>query len=432
MKRIASCWIAVLIVLVASTKAQADEVTDWNQTMLRAGLVAGTSPPVMTRVAALVQSAMFDAVNGIRPARYTPIRVAADGPEGASRRAAAVQAAYVMLSKLYPTQQATLDARRKVAMAVIAYRETGTSILAGTTWGEKVANDIWTWRLNDGFTTDPPTWAGNNNPGQWRPTPNAPAPGTSSNGVLYPQFFNMTTWSASPPLLASGSPLLTSTRYAKDFDEVRRMGSFSSTARTPDQTIFSLFWHYTTATYLWNSVALSLIDAGNRDGEERGQDRVGDWNRGHHNRNELVENARVFGELGVTMADAAIACWTSKYTYNFWRPITAIRETTTETAWTPLFATPAFPEYPSGHSCVSGAAGAVLADEFGNKTHFNMDSDSMIGVTRSFHTFSAALEEVQNARIFAGIHFRFATKDGQALGAAVAQYVLDTKFQRLH
>jgi hypothetical protein len=129
-----------------------------------------------------------------------------------------------------------------------------------------------------------------------------------------------------------------------------------------------------------------------------------------------------------------------KYTYNFWRPITAIRETdddhnpatSPDPSWTPLFSTPAHPDYPSGHSCVSGAAAGILANEFGHHRSFQMQTDLLIGVTRSFHGFADALEEMKDARINAGIHFRTATEDGTTLGGAVAQWVLDHKFQRLH
>jgi hypothetical protein len=129
------------------------------------------------------------------------------------------------------------------------------------------------------------------------------------------------------------------------------------------------------------------------------------------------------------MADAAIGCWDQKVKYNFWRPITAIRETGDPT-WTPLFATPAHQDYPSGHSCVSGAAAAILADEFGERTAFTLRSDGLVGVSRTFRRFSEALEDVKDARVFAGIHFRTACDDGTMLGKAVAQYVLENAFQR--
>jgi hypothetical protein len=148
----------------------------------------------------------------------------------------------------------------------------------------------------------------------------------------------------------------------------------------------------------------------------------------------------VLGEVDVAMADAGIACWDTKYTYNFWRPITAIREpaddgnaaTVADASWTPLLSTPAHPSYSSGHSCVSGAAAGLLAKEFGERTHFTVESDVMMGVTRSFRSFSAALDEVKDARIFGGIHFRFDCDAGQAIGVAVADYVLRNSFKRVH
>jgi hypothetical protein len=134
------------------------------------------------------------------------------------------------------------------------------------------------------------------------------------------------------------------------------------------------------------------------------------------------------------MADAAIGCWDAKFYYHFWRPITAIRNdgNPADLTWSPMFATPSHPDYPSGHSCVSGAAAAILANEFGDKTRFNLESDLMIGVVRSFPSFSAAIEEIKNARVFAGIHFRTATEDGVKLGSDVGHYVLEHKFQRVH
>ena len=189
------CGIGVLIIGVAAASARADDVTDWSATMLRAGLVAATSPLNMTRVAALAQAAVFDAVNGI-DRRYTPIHVAPAGPAGASRRAAAVQAAFVILSKLYglggvftPNQQATLDARRTASLLDIAADDSAASMTSGISWGQTVGDAIWAWRLTDGgFATPPFTFTGSTAIGQWRPTPNAPYPGTSTNGVGFPQY----------------------------------------------------------------------------------------------------------------------------------------------------------------------------------------------------------------------------------------------------
>jgi hypothetical protein len=147
----------------------------------------------------------------------------------------------------------------------------------------------------------------------------------------------------------------------------------------------------------------------------------------HHT---LSENARLLALLNIAIADAAIACWEAKYSYVFWRPITAIP--LTELGWTTLIVTPNHPEYPSGHSTLSGAAAAVLSDYFGDNTSLTFDSTVMPGVTRSFSSFSAALDEIKDARVFAGIHFRSACDDGQTAGVNVAAYILENSFRRRH
>ena len=428
--------LAVVVACAAATAvARADEVTDWNQTLFRSAVVAGTSPLNITRVAAMVQAAVFDAVNGI-DRRYTPIHVAPAAGAGASRRAAAVQAAYVIIGKHYGTgglftqnQQPVLNARRDVALAVIGADESSAAIASGVAWGQQVADAIWAWRSTDGFNTLAPTFAGGTAIGEWRPTPNAPAAGTSSLGAGYPQFFFAPTWSgaASNAFDPGPPPAVGSAQYLIDYNEVKTMGRQTSALRTVDQTIASLFWNSSTASFLWNDLALSLIDARNQDRRDRSP-------RNRHN--TLLENARLLATLDLSMADAAIGCWTAKYTYTLWRPITAIREddgipaTTADPSWTPLFATPAHPDYPSGHSCVSGAAAAVLGRAFG-QIPITIESDTMLGVSRSFHGVAAALEEVKDARIFAGIHFRTATEAGTAIGADAATYVIDHLFQRV-
>jgi hypothetical protein len=434
--------VGVVIIVGSSTLARANEVTDWNEMLFRASAVASgsASPLTITRNAALVEAAVFDAVNGIER-RYTPIHVDPAGPANASRRAAAVQSAYVILVKLYglgglfaPNQQPTLDARRTTSLNDIAADESAAAIASGIAWGQTVADAIWTWRSADGFSLAPPIWTGSTLIGQWRPTPNAPYPGTSTNGAGYPQFSTMVPWAIASPsqFRPAGPPALTGAQYARDFNETKSMGSLTSATRTPDQTDAAWFWQIGTASYLWNHVAVSLIHKGHEDKDD---------SPSHHSaRDRLLEDARLFASLDVAMADAAIGCWDAKYAYNFWRPITAIRETaddhnaatTPDPSFTPLFSTPAHPDYPSGHSCISGAAAGVLANEFGSQTHFQMQTDLLVGVTRSFHGFAEALEEMQDARIDAGIHFRTATEDGTALGAAVAQYVLDHEFQRVH
>jgi hypothetical protein len=442
MRNARKCGIVTLVLILTATAARADEVTDWNRMMLRVALVANTSPLNMTRTAALVQAAVFDAINGI-DGRYTAVHVAPAAPSGASRRAAVAQAAYVILSKLYgaggtfaPNQQATLDARRTAALVDIGYHESQAAIMAGTGWGQTVADQIWTWRSTDGFNTNPPTYAGVATVGQWRPTPNDPYPGTSTNGVGHPQFSMQLPWAiAQQNQFRPGPPhLLNSPEYAVDLNETKSKGSQLSTTRTPDETQYSWFWNTGSASYIWNNVALELLTRGQDD--DHGRD---EWPEHGHHHDDLLENARVLATLDVSMADAAIGCWDAKYTYTAWRPITAIREaandgndaTTADPAWKPLFATPGHPEYPSGHSCLSGAAAGVLIHEFRDRVRFDITTDLMLGVTRSYRSISQALDEVINARVFAGIHFRQACDEGTELGKSVAAYVIANKFQRV-
>jgi hypothetical protein len=228
----------------------------------------------------------------------------------------------------------------------------------------------------------------------------------------------MTPWVINSPnqFRPAGPPALNSTQYATDFNETKVWGSLTSVVRSPDETLFSLFWNASTAPYYWDQIAISLAAA---------------------NHLNFSENARLLALTNVAMADAAIGCWEAKAHYRFWRPITAIREptdsainpaTSPDPAWTTLFATPAHPEYPSGHSCVSGAAGRALANYFGDDNSFSVTSDVMLGVTRYFPSISAANTEVRNARVFPGIHFRTATNDGQALGTNVADWVQTHSF----
>jgi membrane-associated phospholipid phosphatase len=386
---------------IAVIPAAADEVTDWNAIMFQTALVApATSPLVMNRNAAIVQASVFDALNGIER-RYTSIHVQPAAPRSASRRAAVVQAAYAALLHLYQSQKSTLDLRREASLDAIASdeaAENSESIARGVEWGQTVADEIWAWRLTDGITPPPPPFLGGSDPGEWRPTPPAFLPGAG------PQFAYMTPWVMLSPsqFRPAGPPALDSVRYAADLTETQSMGSLSSTARSADQTLAARFWNSSTAAFYWHRIALNL-------GAERHL--------------TLSKNSRLLALVSLAMGDAVIACWEAKYHYVFWRPITAIR--ITDSAWTPLLVTPAFPEYPSGHSTVSGAAAAVLADYFGENSAFSVDSDVMLGVVRSFTSFSAARAEVEDARIFGGIHFRSACDDADVTGTAVGNYVVE-------
>jgi hypothetical protein len=392
--------------------ARADEVTDWHEHLLTALVTAGSNPLVSGRDAALLSAAVFDAVNGIER-RYAPIHVSVDAPRGASKRAAAVEAAYTILVSRYPAQATDLNAKRSASLAVIA--DGGKSIERGVAWGQAVAQAILDWRSTDGFSSPPPPFLGGNDVGQWRPTPPLFLPG------LMPQFATMTPWGiGSPDQFRPDGPLaLDSDQYTAEFDEVKSMGSVDSTLRSADQTDSCRFWQASTPAFLWNRVALDLIAAGD---------------------NGLSDNARLLATMNLATADSQIACWDSKYYFEFWRPVTAIRladtdgndDTVVDTTWTPLLVTPPFPEYTSGHSCASSGAATVLAAYFGDATSFTARSQTDLSWTRSFSSFSGAVDEVANARVFAGIHFRTACAVGVEMGAGVAEYVMENLMGRLH
>lgn len=424
MKRVSLLFVPLFAVAMIAT-AGADEVTAWNEELWRLNLVVGNTPQPSTRVAAIAAASVFDAVNGIE-GRYEPFRVAPAAPAGTSARAAAAQAAYTSLAALLPSQLNALNARLRVSLEQIRAQESEAAVAKGIAWGKSVAEQILLWRSTDGFN-DAVVFTNSPGPGVWRSTTTPPS-------FAAQQFADMVPWviqSAEQfrPLNYQG---LADPRYLADFNEVKAVGSALSTVRSRDQTIFSFFWNSSTAPAIWNQVALSLL----KDDDDHGGDH-GEHGSGHSSR-ALVENARTLALLNLAMADAVIGCWEAKAHYNFWRPQAAIREADTDLnpatvqdpAWTPLLPTPNHPDYPSGHSCVSGAAGAILADRFGEKTRFSIETDNMLGVTRSYRSFLGALEEVKNARIYAGIHFRSACDDGQALGRNVAGYVLENALRR--
>ena len=413
-----------LVMIMASGVARADEVTDWNQIMLDALIEPpAVAAPLAQRPAAIVQAAVFDAVNGIER-RYTPIHVTPAAAPGASRRAAAVQAAYASLIRLFPNQTATFDQKREISLVGIASgrgAEHSESIRRGIEWGQTVADAIWEWRSTDGFANVLPPFLGGLAPGQWRPTPADPPPPPPFAPGLAPQLAKVTPWAIASPsqFRPNGPPSLTSHAYTADFHEVKKMGSIGSSSRTSDQTLYTQFWQSTNPAGFWDPVAISL-------GAER-----------HFS---LSENARLLALVNVALADSLIGCWDAKYTYVSWRPITAIQladtdgnpATRSDPDWKPLIVTPPFPEYPSAHSCASGAAAGILSAYFGEDTQFSVSSDGMPGIVRNFTSFSASLEEVKNARIFGGIHFRSACDDGQALGIAIASYIIGHAVLAVH
>ena len=412
-KKLALATVATMMFVVPAV-AGADVVTDWNRTMVGALVTAASPPPLASRDAAIVQASVFDAVNGIAR-RYTPVHVPPAAPRGASRAAAAAGAAHESLVALFPLQRATLDQQLSATLARIGARDDGRSIMAGLRWGEQVADQILTWRATDGLAVTPPPYVAAGVPGRYAPTPPAFAP------PAFRQFATMTPFAIASPaqFLPAPPPPLTSAQYARDFNEVKALGSADSTIRTPEQTETALFWQSDTPAAIWNRIADDLA-------EQHGA--------------PLLREARILALMNISLADATIAFFNAKNYYDTWRPITAIQQadtdgnpgTTPDSTWTPLLVTPSFQEYPSGHAVVSNGAASVLAAFYGDDTSFTATSATMTTVQRSFTRFSQAVAQVENARVWGGIHFRYATATGAQMGGEVADYLVGTHLLPIH
>lgn len=395
--------------------APTNTVIAWNGLMLATFAIANVPPPTSTRLGAMVQASVFDAVNGIEP-EYTYIHVAPAAPLDASRQAAAAGAAYTALVALFPSQKTTLDV--DLAASVAAMNGDGddssSAVAAGLDWGTAVAGQILSWRAMDGFNAILPPYIPGTAPGDWVPTLGGSGP------PKFRQLATTTPFAMTSPaqFRPAGPPALSSAKYATDFNEVKAMGSLTSTVRTAYQAETAKFWQLDTPIDMWDRVADSLAE-------------------GHHF--NLVRTARLLAMLNVAEADAAIAVWDAKNQFNFWRPITAIAQadldgnpdTTPDTTWLPMLVTPYFQEYPSGHSGVSSAAATVLASFFGNDAEFTISSNGLPGVTRSFTSFTNAVAQVADARVFAGFHFRFSCDDASQMGSKVAGYAESTLMRSL-
>jgi hypothetical protein len=425
-RRIGIVALSLGLVIALPCVASADEVLDWNAVVRRAIVTAATPGALQPRLAAIVYVSMFDALNGI-DRRFTPIHVDAEAPRGASRRAAVVYAASTALVGLFPAQSAAFADDLEASLATIAAdaaTENSQSIELGRAWGEEVANEILAWRAADGLNPPAPPYLGSLDVGKWRPTPRPGAnPGDPELPGLpgsFPTLAHTTPFVIPSPSYfrpTVGPPALTSQEYADNVNEVKLVGEAASAARTADQTQSARFWAGTALTFWNRAAATASIDR----------------------HLTLSENARLFALLNVAMADAVITCWDSKYYFELWRPITAIRladtdgndATTEQLDWRPLIVTPPYPEYYSGHQSNGGPAQAILTAFFGAQPVEGF-SEGLPGVVRSWPTFAAAADEALLARIWSGIHFRFAMTDARVVAEQIAGYVLEHAAQPVH
>lgn len=401
--------VAVALGLFIPSVSAADEVTDWNQILVSALTATNTSPQNSGRIAAITHAAVFDAVNGI-DRRYTPYFVTDEAPRAASRRAAAVQAAYVVLKALLPAQAPGLERQRDASIAAVRSSDRGVD--SGIAWGQFVADELLAERSTDGFPNGGVPDPGDLTVGKWRPEAGLPAV-TPWLAVLTP-FVMPSPFHFRP----AGPPALNSDAYTRDFEEVKTLGRVTGSSRTPEQTVIAFFWTDNTFSH-WNRIAVTVA---------------------LQRRMTLSQNARLFALLNIAMADAGIAVWDAKFFYRFWRPFSAIPladtdgngSTAADPAWTSLLLTPNHQEYPSGHGGLSGAAARVLADIFGNRTTFTHRTDTAPFAPRTHRSFSAAADEANNSRVYGGIHFRTAVRDGRIIGDNVGALAMETLLLPLH
>ena len=378
-----------------------DIMLEWNQQAVQLALstAAGLQPIQQTRAMAIFQLAVHDAVNGIT-GKYETYLAPSSAPENASPDAAAIAAAHYALKNIFKGNDALLD-----ALFVDSLAAHGLSTLdPGIEFGRSAAAAILAVRANDHSAQAQFDYIvpGAGQPGVWTRLNNAPA--------QLPGWGNV-----SPFVLRSGSqfrpeapPALDSEQYARDYNEIKDIGRNSSATRSAEQSQIATFWR-ASPTAIWNPVLTQVVATRSLD---------------------LSEKARIFALFYVAAADASIACWDAKYTYNFWRPQLAIRGgdvdgndlTVGDATWLPFVPTPPHPEYPSGHASNSSAMAKILISEFDDNPGMPIVVTAT-GVTRHWSTFSEAVREVIDARVYSGIHFRNSDEVGARMGRQVAQFV---------
>jgi hypothetical protein len=399
---------------VDSAMGSTDEVIQWNKTLLTIVRTPGVQPATVhpTRSFAIMHAAIYDAVNAI-DASHKPYLVHVEhvSPH-ASQEAAAATAARETLVALYPASQPIFDLQLEQSLAVIP---DGVDKTTGVNVGKAVAQAILALRNDDGSAAQLIAFVPGNAPGDYQLTPpNFPTPAFTHWSKVTPfSLERANQFRLGPP------PPLTSAQYTAAFNEVKSLGMLGSTTATADQKLIGQFWGGAIQNY-WNEITQTAVQA-------------------HHL--TTAQSARVFALLNIILADEVIAFYDTKYTYDFWRPVTAIRaadtdgnpDTLVDPNWLPQATkTAADPSYPGAHATISAGAEFVLNAVFGNKPfNFIVTSEVLPGTTRSFDSFSGAENEASASRIFAGQHFRTDENAGETLGTSVADFVVDNFLTRV-
>lgn len=411
-------WFGVLgglVLLVATAGNAQNAVTNWNNiaiTAARASKAPGSASGSTTAIyIAYVELAVYNAVNAIDE-HFEPYKYSLTAPAGASADAAAIEAAYQTLIRLFPDQKPYLDSQYGDPLVGIASILTGQAKTDGQNVGFVSAITLLTLRANDGRGANVPySFPSTVAAGVWIPTPPGfLAPATPWVGQMQPFTFD-----DPGHFLPEPPPDLSSQTWADDYNQVKALGAKDSTVRTPEQTEIALFWtEHSTAQYG------RMLRA-----------KVTEFNL------SLPDSARLFAMTYAAAADATIGCWNAKYHYSFWRPVTAIPngdidgnpDTVADPAWAPLTATPNHPEYPSAHGCTSGAVADTLKSYFGSP---NLEISLYSPITNTTHNFTNIRDwqnQVGFARIYAGFHYRTSVEQGLKLGHKVAHHVVHNYFR---
>jgi hypothetical protein len=399
-----------------STASSTDPVIQWNRSLLTIVRTPGAQPATIhpTRSFAILHVAIYDAVNAIDQTHESYAVRFSGVSRRASPAAAADAAAHDVLVALYPRLTSTLDATLQQSLTLVP---DGVAKKEGIRIGQAVAQGILSLRSNDGANQAPLPYVFGTAPGDYQSTP--------PNFPKQPQF---THWRNVTPFALKQAdqfrpgrpPSLSSDRYADDVNEVQALGVSGGTTATPDEALTGRFWNGAIQNY-WNEIA-----------QTASLDR----------HLTIAQEARLFALLNLSFADGVVAFYDAKYTYNRWRPVTAIRaggtdanpETTADANWLPEVGnTTPDPAYPGAHAVISAAAATILTAVL-QRDHldFAVTSEVLPGVERSFASFSAAANEATESRIFAGVHFRNDLTSGHRLGRDVAEFVLDHFLTRRH
>ena len=384
-----------VVILAGAPGAHADVVTDANAKA--ADVVSRIpAPPITVRMMAIVQVSVFESVNAIT-GRYPAYRAKMTAAPGASVEAAVASATRTALLKILPAQQAAIDADYQ---ALLGRVPDGPAKVAGIAVGEQAANAIVALCADDGMVA-PDVYRPHAAAGVYVPTV----------GPAVPHWGKRRPWAMTrgDQFRPGPPPSLTSDTWVRDYNEIKAIGSRNSTQRTPEQTAIAKFWEATAPAVYW-PIARSVAAVPGR---------------------EVTDNARLLAVAAMAMDDALIAVFDGKYTYNLWRPVTAIRNgdldghnaTDRDPGWTPFIETPMHPEYPCAHCIVAGALGAVLEAEIGSGPTPTLSSASSTagGAVRTWASVGDFTKEVAQARIYDGVHYRFSTEVGSAMGKKIGE-----------